>query len=347
MYILLFIGAYSQLPFLTALGIVYFFISAHNLMQSLGRKIPFIELTIFLTILQVIIAPILEYHLFFNEVFGVMKVSELQYLSFVIPSTMVFHLGLKSGVGKYEVLFSDPSLELFKTNRSKYIKRGQSLIVLGISFTLLAKLFSIPAIGFIVVLFSMLKFIGLFYLWMASSRNFTFYFLLVMIPFILDTLKSTIFIDLIVWSVFFYSFYLIKAKANVVKLTVFSLIAFFSLVIFQSVKYDYRHELWWGSHKNANTIQKITLLGNLISQRIATLNQEEIKLIGSVVNIRFNQGWIISDVMHNTDKLGNHANFKYLGPELLGVLLPRFLFPNKISTSDNRKFNEYTGWKLG
>ena len=345
-YVILFLGTWSVWPFWPTAGVVYFIFATVNLIRSFGKKIPYIELTMVITILQVIISPILEYHLFQNAIFGVMKVSEPEYLSFVIPATLLFHLGLVKGVGRTEILFSDKRLEVFTLNRQKYLARGKFLIFTGIIFSVIAKFALLPAIGFILVLLSLLQFLGFFYLWLSQSKHLGFYFILVFVPFLIQAMSSTIFIDVIVWGTFLYSFYLIKNKVSIPKLSFIAVFSFSFLVIFQSVKYDYRKEVWNGAYSESSAISKMALLGSMMYKRISGLNKEEMKFIGSVVNVRFNQGWIISDVMKNMDEKSEYVGFKYLGPELMGILLPRFLYPNKIRTDDNSKFTEFAGWKL-
>lgn len=346
-YIITFLFFSIELPFLTSIGVLYFIFSLSSLIQSLGKKIPFIELTIFLTVLQIILSPILEYRIFHNEIFGIMKIDEIDYLSYVIPATMLFHFGLIIGVGKYEILFKDKVLATFVDNSSLYIRRGKILIFTGILFTILIKFSVIPSIGFILVLFSLLQFLGFFYLWLAASNHLPFYFGIVFIPFFLEALSSTIFINVIVWGIFLYSFYLAKNKVNIFRISFFIIFAFSFLIIFQSIKYDYRKEVWGGSNTEASSVENIILLSNLFYKKISNLNSDELKLVGSVVNVRFNQGWIISDIMKNISTSEKEQGFKYLGPEVVGILLPRFLFPNKIRMDDNNKFTEYAGWTLG
>lgn len=345
-YAFLFLLLWSLLPFWTAAGVLYFIFACENLIRSFGKKIPYIELTMVITILQVIISPILEYHIFQNAIFGVMKVSEPEYLSFVISATLLFNLGLVKGVGHTEIFFSDKRLEIFKHNKKKYLKRGKVLIFTGIFFSIMAKFALLPSLGFILVLLSSLQFLGFFYLWLSQSKLLSFYFILAFVPFFIQAMSSTIFIDVIVWGTFLYSFYLIGNRVSMPKLIFIAVFTFSFLVIFQSVKYDYRKEVWNGTYSESSPASKIALLSRMMYKRISGLNKDELKLIGSVVNVRFNQGWIISDVMQNLDKKNGYVGFKYLGPELTGILLPRFIYPNKIRTDDHSKFNEFTGWKL-
>jgi hypothetical protein len=109
--------------------------------------------------------------------------------------------------------------------------------------------------------------------------------------------------------------------------------------VLQAVKHTYREIVW--DDKNTEEVS----LGGLMFDQMSEMDRELFKLMGSGLNVRINQGWIISHGMNN---LGNKSEFNstYLKKEVLGIILPRFIYPDKVKAGSHEKFKLFTGWKL-
>lgn len=335
LYLLYFLEA----SFVAALSVSYAVYLLWNLLDSLGKRLPFIELTLALIGIQLIISPFLEYHYFENVIYG-MTIPENKYFSFVLPSTVATHLGMylsfsrKVNAEKTEKhLFS-----LLKNNKAKYDKIGYLLIVFGLVSFFVQKNIQVPSsIAFILALTSMLQFIGIFYIWVCESKYLYVIFAAVFGLLLLDAINGAVFISLIVWSILYLSFFLKKYKISKITLLTLGVLAFILLGALQSVKETYREQAWGSDGGSAIVLIK------LVNQRILTLQRDELMLIGGVINARLNQGWILGRVINHIPDKQPIVKGSWFVKETIGIMLPRFIYSNKPMINDREKFKRFSG----
>lgn len=291
--------------------------------------------------LQLIISPFFDYYYFENEVFGIMRVTEQTYFSYVLPATIALQIGILLLYPKKT--HEDQLFHILPLNSKQNTQMGWGLIISGYFFYLLNLLIQIPtSLAFIFISLAFLRFIGFFYLWFAGAGYLKTAFVIVFLPFIISTINSTIFIDLMVFAIFFTSVYLMKNKISKWKIAGLAIIGFLGLFTLQSVKYSYRLVVWDENFEGS----KIAVLSKLLVERIANFDKTNFKEIGAGVNIRLNQGWILTSVMENIPHKTPIAEGAYLKKELIGLLLPRFLYPDKPIVGDHAKFKYFSGWTL-
>lgn len=328
---------------ISAAALVYSIFLILNLFYAFGKQLPYKQLILALMGIQLIIAPFLEYYYFKSEVYGVMRVDESIYFSYVFPAVVAFNLGLtlfhpRQTLEK-EIAFY---LEKYPLKQADFI--GWTLIVLGFLSQTIGGLITIPAcLGFIVTIMTFLRFIGLFYLWFSNGSYIKLAFVIVFIPFVVQIIQNSIFIDLIVISALFTSAFLMKREFSKRWLYLGAAVAFSFLVILQSIKHSYRAIIWKTDYEGS----EIALFSNMMIEQISNIAELDLKIIGKEVNRRINQGWILGDVLNNTPEEGTLSEVKYFRNELIGILLPRFLFPDKPVVGDKEKFAAFTGWRLG
>lgn len=331
---------YGVLP-ISGLSLLHGFYLIKRLFDTFGLSLPFKQLILSLMGLQLLISPFFDYYYFKNDVFGIMRVDEITYFSYVLPATIALHLGLNIFYPK-----STNEIKLFKILPLQLALNNQlawGLIISGHIFYLIGSIVNIPSsIAFIVVSLSFTRFIGFFYLWFSNSKHTKIAFIIIYIPFFISVVKSTIFIDLIVFVVLITAVYVMKNKTNKFKLTLFAIIGFFGLFVLQSVKYSYRTIVW---DKNFSGNKGI-VLGRMMLDQVVNFSSLDLKTVGSGVNIRLNQGWILTSVMENIPSKTPIANGEYIKKELIGLLLPRFLYSDKAVVGDHDKFKRFTGWAL-
>lgn len=333
-----------DLPALSLFSLAYACVLLAALFRELGRSFPYRELIMAIMGVQLVISPFLEYYSFRNEVFGVMRVEDSVYFGYVLPCMLLFHLGL-------HLLYPRQTheIDLFRILRAygrHNHRTGWVLIGIGFLSWLVIKPFPDiipPSLSFLFVALAFLRFIGFFYLWIADAPNKWVAFGLVFIPFTLGVVQSTIFIDLIVLSIFFLSLYLMQHKVSRLALLSVLLVAGYGLFLLQSVKYSYRRMVWDEGFEGNATV----LLYDLIKDRFTSLNREELFETAKHVNIRVNQGWILTDVLANRPVLPAEYEGRYFYRELVGLVLPRFIYPEKPVVGDRDKFRNFTGWGLG
>ncbi|NET34792.1 MAG: hypothetical protein F6K19_22665 [Cyanothece sp. SIO1E1] len=331
---------YSGVTPISAYSLLYALYLVKILFDVLGKKLPFKELILSLMGLQLLISPYLEYYYFHNEIFGVMRVDEVTYFSYTLPATVSLHVGLNLFYPNRT--YVKECFQLIRRKLKSASKIGFYLIIVGYIFYLLSG-FAPGSLNFVVVTLAFMRFIGFFYVWLGGSKFTRLAFYLVFIPFIWSIVKSTIFIDLIIFSILITTVYVMQNKIPRWKIIAFSLAGIFSIFILQSVKYSYRKAVWTNDFQG----DRLNLLTDLMLKQVLNLNDLDIKAVGSNVNIRLNQGWILTGIMENIPANKPIANGSYIEKEVLGLLLPRFLYPEKPTVGDRNKFEQFVGWRLG
>ncbi|MEZ5039048.1 MAG: hypothetical protein R2828_04125 [Saprospiraceae bacterium] len=335
-----FLVQYYEVVPISAISLLYAFYLIKRLFDALGEKLPFKELILSLLGLQMLIAPYLEYYYFHNKVFGIMTVDENTYFSFVLTATLALHLGLNIFYP-----YNTYEKELFESLkiRSRFnIITGVSLIIIGYIFHLSSNY--IPTVlNFVVVSLAFMRFIGFFYLWIAGSKYSKFAFGVVFIPFMILIFRATIFIDLIVFSILITSIYVMKYKVVKWKIVLIAFLGFFSILVLQSVKYSYRNIVWSAEFEGNSGL----ILADMMYQQITNLNTLDLKTVGANINVRLNQGWILCGILENIPARTPFSQGSYVKKEVLGLLLPRFLYQDKPVVGDRTKFEQFVGYRLG
>ena len=328
-----FINQRLGIPVLSVFSLLYGIYLVLVLIQSIGMKIPYYELTFAAFGIQLLIAPYLEYHFFHNEIFGVMLVSEENYFSFVTPAIFLFYLGFEL-VG---IPLNEPEAKIkIGQDQEWYGAIGIKLIVIGFLFYFLTMLHS----NFIFISLSYLRFLGAIYLWLSNHANRRKINVFVWGLLLWETLKGAIFINLLIWIALLFCFLILGKRMNKVLITCLLLISVFLAVVLQSVKQEYREYAW------DDDVGNDIALSSLMIKQVRHLDAELFKNMGGLMNIRINQGWIISHGMNNLNGRPVEMSTTYFSRELISILLPRFLYPNKIEVGSREKFEQFTGWAL-
>ena len=112
------------------------------------------------------------------------------------------------------------------------------------------------------------------------------------------------------------------------------------LTIIQAVKEDYR------------VLLKEGFDGNVVGLFFGTVNQKyesgflEEEQDAAGLNVRLNQGWIISAVMDHVPRNLEFAGGETVKEAIMASLVPRFLNPNKKEAGGQENFTKYTGLTL-
>jgi hypothetical protein len=331
---------WSPIPFLAWWSLFYAVLLVFALLDSIGRRIPFQELITSMTAIQLLIGPFLEYFVFKIKILGGMSIPPVEYFQFVLPCTVFLNLGLSLFYPK-----ADLELKLFEllSSRKKYIERqGIFLIVIGYVGYAMLQLLPSMNIEFIIYLLSFCRFIGFLYLWGSGSKYTPWAFFLVIIPFVIEAINQTILVNLIVYFTILMTFYFMKHHMPRMRIYLIFLVLGTLLVTLQSVKSSVRKTVTKESFEG-NT--SALFLENAYKQ-INKMKSADLRTVGGMVNVRVNQGWILSDIIDHLQRNPYKISTKYFTRELLGIFLPRFLYPNKPIVGDHKKFKEYAGWKL-
>ncbi len=299
-----------------------------------NNQFVFREWTLILYCLNYLVAPSITYGLVQQDVNYAMKIPSDLYFQLAVPAFLLFTLGL----------YILPT-RIFKINFEQ-IKHGAvinekflvKITILGILLRLIINLVT-GDFGFILYLFSLIRFVSAFALFSISKR-FWYWSLIVLLLESLSAIISGMYHDAIMWIIFFglYFGYAMKPK-NLTKIIGGGILILIVLFV-QAFKSVYRNEVWYGSEE-ANLMTAY----NLGSENANSNFILGVDNLLSILN-RGNQAWIFASTVDNMDNLKKFQGLNNVNKYLEAALLPRFLAPNKLSSGDKDIFNKYSGHEI-
>ncbi len=296
----------------------------------------FREFVLFLYAWNYLLAPVLTYQFYDNDVSYPMKIEANQYFSLMIPGFLLFFLGI------YTVktnIFNPQFSEI-----REYTVPNESMLKYSVYIGILLKLIgeSIPAsLGFVFYLFSLVRFVGAFSLFNVSPRK---YFLLVLLVLSVEfyfAIKTAMFHDAVMWFIFFLLFFVYITKPGIL-VKISGAFMFILVILFiQFLKGEYRQSTWSGEREAG--LKTAIELSRAASNNNNLLGEENIM---GTLN-RSNQAWILASTVDNMETYKNFQGINNLLIYLEAALLPRFLAPNKITSGNQEHFNKFSGHEIG
>ncbi|QCR22161.1 hypothetical protein C1N53_07285 [Pontibacter sp. SGAir0037] len=267
-----------------------------------------------------------------------MQVPEEEYFNYIIPGVILYHLGLLLPVAGVKDIPKTTVNDLHSTTSLK-TKAAYYLIDIGF-ISSFASAFAPAFLIFFLHLLSQLKFIGCFYLYTSNtSKKIVLY--IVFGSLVLDALAAAMFHDLLLWGLFFLFIFCIKNKVSLTKRYSALLLVMFSLLVLQSVKYQFRNVAWSGS--SLSTLDRTELFFGMVKESLLSPGA----LFDSKANVttitRLNQGWIISRVMTFVPNVEPFAEGETIEGAFSAALLPRFISENKAMAGGRVMMERFTG----
>lgn len=335
------ISLFSQIPFISWAALSYSILLLIRLIDSLGHRLPFKELIIAIMGIQMLMSPFLEYYYYQLGIYGGMNVEDLTYYAYVFPCMILLHFGLELYYPRND--FETKLFKILSLKTRENETRGLFLIIIGYAaYGIMNVLPSVGPFGFILELVAFCRFIGFLYIWISGSRYTVLAFLAVIVPFALEAINQTLLIQAIVLFTMLMSIYFMKHKTSRVKIYMVFIMASFLLLVAQSIKYGFRKTVSDKDFKGDPAL----LFTQSVVQQFVNYRSLDVKDVAAHVNVRINQGWILSDILNNFKGREHRIQPDYFKREVLGILLPRFIYPEKPVVGDHAKFREYTGWSL-
>ncbi|MCO5242057.1 MAG: hypothetical protein M9904_18610 [Chitinophagaceae bacterium] len=339
----LLLASFTNYPAVILISLLLTLYTFGELVLALGKIVPVKEITALLMVVQLLLAPFLDYAILAPQEMSAMAVDQKTYFSFALPAVLAFLIGMRFRFRRPKIIQGE--MDFSETDRKRHNKIGIILIVIGYVFLFLQNVLVIPGLEFVIVVLSLFRFVGIFYLMYSNNRFYQILILAVAIPATISTVRGSVFIDLLIWFFFIYAFAAIKfrIRTRITMLIVALSIIFF--MILQSVKVDYR-KIEWRSNRVTQETTGVSLFADIFSANLQSLNKANLWLMQAKFITRLNQGFIVSYVLKkDVVKTTNKTN-TYLGRELLGVVLPRFIYSEKATVGDNKKFRYLTGIPL-
>jgi hypothetical protein len=321
--------------------IITFYLAA-RLVQQLGSRVPFADLVLVITSIQYLLSPALDYEYLgkYNPYF-LMRIPQDTYYSYVLYAFLALWVGFSIPLGKKhkDIEFINALKKCPKMNAVI----GVNLIVIGFVASYASKIFEFPAsLNFTVTLLALMRFIGLLFVWLSDHKYKKWIIGGVLLEFVMYTLADAILIQLIIMSIFLYSYYTLVNKPNKLRIILLSTAALVFLFFVQSIKKDYRTIIW----KQNTQSDKLGVFSSLLSDKIENMDKTSFMWTAASVNLRINQGWVMQLIMNNLPNKKPFLNGEVLEDELLGLLLPRFVLIDKASVQTSEKFEKFVGYKI-
>ncbi len=324
---------------LTALGISWFVFLFALFIIRLGKTIPIMELMLLIAGLQWIVGARTGYILNDDHWRYHMYVPEFEYMSLVVPGTIAFSLGVLLMIPKHDFDQVHNDLRLYSMSKPKV---AYTMIIVG----LVAEIYSPykPAsIGFLIYLIIGFKYVGLALMLFSTNSKMKRVWLVIILGILaLNSIYLGMFHDLVLWGALISCFLFLERQYSVrAKILIIGL-GLFLMVVLQSAKGEFRE-----GRSDLNNQQKIERFFSVIAKRLIYF--EDIAQSGMVdlINVRFNQGWIISAIMENVPESEPYAKGETFIEALENAIVPRLFNQDKKLAGGQENFRRLTGLTIG
>ncbi|HEX5170356.1 MAG TPA: hypothetical protein VFW11_14360, partial [Cyclobacteriaceae bacterium] len=328
--------------FWSAAGVGFLVFIFFAYLVKLGKTVPILELMLLISSLQWVFGAHQSYLFHYQHYKYHMYVGRDEYMSIVVPGLLAFALGISLLYPKYNFDRVNMALERFTF---KYRNVPVYLIVIGVVFPLF-RAFAPPTLSFILFLFGNFKFIGAVLLLFQphSARKWWATTLLITLT-LLGSIQSGMFHDLLLWLALMFSFIVYRMQFSLFFRFALVLVGFLFVFLIQSVKGEFR-EMAKESIITGKTRNEIFF--ELVSNRTGRLDEllSDEKYL-SEMNVRLNQGWIISAIIRNVPAREPYAEGETIIEAFRASLIPRFLEPEKKMAGGQENFRRFTGLELG
>ncbi len=327
-----FVVCASFMYWLSALSVCLVVYCLTRYVNVLGREFAFAEMMALIAAMQWLLGPVIafyvgDYHYKFR-----MYVDEVTYMQFAFPAMLAFTIGIfwLQPRGRFE-----EHLVRLEAHLQRSRKYGIPLVLLGVALDF-GSSFVPASLAFVVFLVAQFKYIGVLYLLVGRHPQRWLFLILVVVLAVWNSAETGLFHNLILWSAFLFSY--IAYANKITNRTKYGVIVagLLAMAAIQTVKAEYREASRYSSEN------RLILLSNLIFDPASYQQYSSFREYVATLNVRLNQGWIISAVMNNVPAATDYAGGQTFSDALTDSLVPRFLVEKRrVSVSDN--FRNYTG----
>lgn len=329
---------FFQFDFYSLMGVGLIMFFGIKLFFEVGKKIEIRDIIIVIAVIQWIIGPLLTYRFFPNSGIYYMAVNRELYMSFVVPATYAFIFGM------YLPLRKNKPHDFFLEKISEFMKinKNWDLILIFIGIVSKIGINYVPvSLKFFLFLFSGLRFVGLYFLFLSERRHKMLYVYLVIGWMFITALNDTMFHELILWLGFFAIIVAFIKKPNIYKKIIYLFGIFVLVFVIQTVKFAYREIVQTQKSNN------ILVFSGLVKNQIFSGSYVSSHANLEAAVLRINQGWIIARIMYWTPKYEPFAKGETIQKAIDASLVPRFLVPDKVIAGGRTYFKRFTGKDIG
>lgn len=316
-----------------ALVIYFFFTFVYNL----GKQIPVLELIVLLALFQWVLGPYFDYITPATHFKYFMYVPSEVYFPIIIPGLIAFVapvIFLKSSIDLGQL---DMRIRLITGDNTKL---PWTLIIIGFIAEFIFP-FVPTSLLFVFFILSQFKFIGLIYMFFSEIKydKYLMYFIFALT--VISSVRSGFFHDLLLWSALFLTFIVYKYKWSTSRKVLLIFIGILFSIVTQSIKADYREIIYEDPNQASLALFGTLAYNNIVKGELFGSDESINEL-----NVRLNQGWIISAIIENMPSREPFVDGETVEDAVSASILPRFLYENKKEAGGRENFMRFTGLQL-
>jgi hypothetical protein len=331
--------------FLTSLMVFHF-------VASLGRLVPIPHIAIFTAAISYIIAPLASFYYPPSNPTYVIVQPEI-YFDYAAPGFCFVVLGWLTPFfwSKRPILI--PALHRSEEDSSN--ERTLFLIFwLGLGFTLIRFLFTLPSLAnFVVVLLSHFRYVACG-AWIASGRRGRAGLIIgTLLLELLQSVYSSMFHEFFLWAACMFCLWVGSRGPS--RLFAFTLLILGAALLFplQQTKTRYRKALFNStglvdSSREESFLDSVSGRVNLFQRQFYDTLSEKTENIATEKTlgddlVRFNQGWLVARVLNYVPNMEPFASGGTIRTALISAALPRFIYSEKFETGGREFLRRFTG----
>ncbi len=278
------------------------------------------------------------------------------YLSFAGPAFMAFFAGwFIACVG-----LSRPKKSVWAETLARPTKLQRELDWLvfgGLGVMVLQRVISFGSLDFVAVLVSNLRYVGIWGWMILATKGWRWRSVLVVVSEIFLSLESTMFHGVVLWLGASFCVYAFRFQLRPKTILIVICVALAALMPLEYGKYHFRASMWYGAEVksemlgNDGSIKSASkpvafaaLLGDFVVNSLAGRIDEQ---FFEHISERYNQGWIINQVMLHVPAVEPYARGETIVTAFTDALLPRFLVSKNYVAGGREFMRRFAGIEIG
>ncbi|MCW3789202.1 hypothetical protein [Plebeiibacterium sediminum] len=341
-FLFLLLASAFPIPYISMLSIGIFLFALYLFINKLGKTIPLKELAFLVASIQLLLSSFLAFYIQDPDKAFLPKIPPEDYFYYAVPGIILYALGLFT-------FDFDISTTIINTRLSLYDKQKIAKQFIGIGYLgVVITPFAPGGLSYFFTLLIFLSYIGgiIVLLDQNSLEQKTFWVILAFLPVLRDAFFSGVFFLALIWVTFAFLYYMLKYNhLSFTKKFITILFAIYMTMTLDGAKKDYREIVWEDSGRNISFIERSSLLGKLILERLTFQNFNDENNVSARIT-RANQGALVTWVMNWVPEKESYANGSTIKDAVIAAIFPRFLMPNKVKAGGKESFERFTGQKL-
>lgn len=331
---------------ITSLGLAFSIFIFLDFVNKIGNELPIKEFILSLASFQWIVGAKISYNLGKQHYKYYMYVEESDYMGYVVPAVLLFYIGISFFPNRLKL---NTLQSVMNANKSRVLNGAKALIIIGVLSIVISRFYQ-GGFSFIFFLSELLLYVGIGYMaYIYPKSKYIVFGLTIGIIFVASVNQGS-FHKLLLVGIFM-AFFVLNQGVSFIKKLVLLVIGVSIIYVIQSVKHDLREVVW-----RSNSAQSpISVFWDLLKSEfvmdeedfVYVAEQDESLKEQADLNVRLNQGWIISKTLENVPKRIPFQNGRSVLEAIEASFLPRFLFPNKVGAAEGlNNFRRVTGLQL-